>query len=419
MSRVAIIGAGPTGLIAAETLANAGVTVTIYERMAAPARKFLLAGRGGLNLTHSETLTAFKGRYDGSVGASNFVDDFSPDALIAWAAALGQETFIGSSGRVFPKAMKASPLLRAWLRRLQTLGVELKLSHRWTGFDQASRPLIAANGAHAHAVCADATLLALGGASWPKLGSDGVWVTILQNFSVDVAPLMPANAGVCIDWPGAIKDARAGLPLKRVAISCRGETVRGEAMITRTGLQGGAIYALGRAIRRELHLNGSARLIIDLAPDQTAAEIEQRLARPRAKQSLSTYLRKALTLDVAKIAIVQHAMRSAHSANLIPSIKSAPLTVTGFESFERAISTAGGISAAALDNNLMLTRLPGVFAAGEMLDWEAPTGGYLLQACFASGVAAANGILRWLETERDFGHNAGSDATPSPPIDRK
>ncbi|SFV38802.1 hypothetical protein SAMN04488557_3857 [Hyphomicrobium facile] len=401
---VAVIGAGPAGLYAAEIIANAGHRVTVYERMPSPARKFLLAGRGGLNLTHSEPLESFLTRY--GTDAENvraMVESFPPATLIEWANGLGADTFIGSSGRVFPRAMKASPLLRAWLRRLGELGVAIKTRHRWTGFTpERERGLLFETPEGTVTATPDATLFALGGASWPKLGSDADWAGTFSAAGIPVTPLAPANCGVRIAWSEIFKSRFEGAALKRIALTCAGATTRGEAIVTSAGLEGGAIYALIPHIRSALHSGTSATLAIDLKPDMDQSVLAERLAKPRGKETLTNFLRKATHLDPVALALLREAGTSlpAGSEALAARIKSVPLSVAGLAGMERAISTAGGIDWAALDRDMMIKGHPGVFAAGEMLDWEAPTGGYLLQATFATATRAANGLLAWLARER-------------------
>lgn len=405
LQRIAIIGAGPAGLFAAETLATAGLPVTVYERMPRVARKLLLAGRGGLNLTHSEPLERFLARYRPVAPQLRAaITAFPPDALRAWCEGLGQETFVGTSGRVFPRAMKTSPLLRAWLERLARLGVEIETGHRWIGWD--GRTLTFETPQGAVAVTPRATILAAGGASWPRLGSDGEWMAALAREGIAVAPLAPSNCGVEIAWSEIVRTRFAGQPLKRIAVSAGGETVRGEAMITGHGLEGGAIYAASAPIREQIAAHGAAAIRIDLRPDETEAAIAARLQRPRGKQSLATYLRKALSLDPQAVALLQEAAFAAGTplAALVPdalaaAVKVVPLTATGLAPLARAISTAGGVRFDEVDDTLMLRRRPGVFVAGEMLDWDAPTGGYLLQACFATGRAAALGVVAYVAAE--------------------
>ena len=398
MADIAIIGAGPAGLIAAERLAQAGHRVTIHERMASPARKFLLAGRGGLNLTHSEPLEAFLRRYREAGGwLAPALEAFPPQALRDWADGLGAETFVGSSGRVFPRAMKASPLLRAWLGRLQGLGVTLAAGRLWTGWDGDGALIFRRPGGHTETISPDATLLALGGASWPRLGSDGGWVPLLAERGVAIAPLRPANAGFLARWSLPMRERFAGQPLKRIAIRLGRESATGEAMIDAAGLEGGAVYALSAAIRDEIARAGSATIRIDLRPDVTDAALAARLARRRQGETLSNHLRKAAGLAPAAIALLREAGPPPEEAGALAArIKAVPLRLDAAMPIARAISTAGGIAREALDARFMLQALPGVFAAGEMLDWEAPTGGYLLQGCFATGVAAASGLSSWL-----------------------
>jgi uncharacterized flavoprotein (TIGR03862 family) len=403
MTRAAVIGGGPAGLMAAERLAGVGVAVTVYDRMASVARKFLLAGRGGLNLTHSEPLEDFLGRYnpaDGKLRAA--IQAFPPQRVRAWCEALGQPTFVGTSGRVFPKAMKASPLLRAWLRRLQGMGVTFAMRHRFIGWRDGALVFARRDGTTVTDT-PDATVLALGGASWPRLGSDGGWVAALAEAGVTVTPLQPANCGFCVRWSEPFRSRRAGRPLKRIAASFGERTVRGEAVITADGIEGGAIYALSAALREAIALDGEAVLPIDLRPDVAEAELAAHIAGGRKKESLSTLLRKTAKLSAAAIDLLRES--AAHSGirlrDLPPReiarlIKAVPVRLTGIAGIERAISTAGGVSFDEINEKFMLRRLPGVFVAGEMLDWEAPTGGYLLQASFATGLAAAEGAIAWM-----------------------
>ncbi|HEX2843243.1 TIGR03862 family flavoprotein [Hyphomicrobium sp.] len=398
----AVIGGGPAGLMAAETLARAGVQVTVYERMPRVGRKLLLAGRGGLNLTHSEPLESFLSRYrEAEPNLRAAIEAFPPSALRAWCEDLGQETFVGTSGRVFPRVMKTSPLLRAWLQRLDALGVEFKLRHRWIGWDSDGGLLFETPDGQVRAD-ADGTILALGGASWPHLGSDGSWVQPLQG-DVRVAPLEAANSGIRIAWSEVFRTRFAGAPLKRIALTVGSDIARGEAMITADGLEGGAVYALSAPIRNELTVEGEAKLRIDLRPDEGLEDLAKRLEKPRGKQSLATFLRKALNLDPPAIGLLQEAAHAegrplnSRSADEIARLtKAIPLRATATAPIDRAISTAGGVMFDNLDETFMLRARPGTFVAGEMIDWEAPTGGYLLQACFATGRAAAHGALAYL-----------------------
>jgi uncharacterized flavoprotein (TIGR03862 family) len=398
-----VIGAGPAGLMAAEVLAQGGARVTVYDAMASAGRKFLMAGRGGLNLTHSEVLPAFLARYGAaSPHLAAAIEAFPPDRLRQWSEELGQPTFVGSSGRVFPQAFKASPLLRAWLRRLDSAGVKFALRHRWIGWDRAGQ-LAFQTPDGKRLVEADATVLALGGASWPRLGSDGAWVEWLATKGVTIAPLRPANCGVTVAWSDIFRDRFEGHPLKGVALSYAARTVRGEALVTRAGLEGGAIYALSADLREAIANSGQATLQIALRPDLERTELIARLSAARGKQSVSNWLRKAAGLSPVAIGLLQEAtMASGPSlsvlspASLAELINAVRVQLNGVAGIARAISTAGGISFDELDSDFMLRRLPGVFAAGEMLDWEAPTGGYLLQASFATGAAAGRGVLKWL-----------------------
>jgi uncharacterized flavoprotein (TIGR03862 family) len=395
---IAVLGAGPGGLIAAEHLSARGMHVAVYDRMAAPGRKFLLAGRGGLNLTHAEDFAIFVTRYGAAAAwLRPYLESFPPRTLRAWADGLGAETFVGTSGRVFPKALKASPLLRAWLRRLAAQGVAFHPGHDWCGWNaDGTLRFDTKNGTVA--VRSDAVLLALGGASWPRLGGGGAWAEVLAARGVEVAPFKPANCGFLCAWSAKLKEF-AGQPLKGIALSFGGETSRGEATITAAGIEGGGIYALSRHLRDAIEACGSAILAIDLKPDTTADEIAAKLAAVPPAQSRANILRKALHLSPASVNLLRE-VHGVHlpkdPAALARCVKVLPLKLTAPAPLSRAISTAGGIRLAELDENLQLRKLPGVFAAGEMLDWEAPTGGYLLTACFATGMAAAKGIIQSL-----------------------
>jgi uncharacterized flavoprotein (TIGR03862 family) len=401
---VAIIGAGPAGLMAAEVLAQGGAGVTVYDAMPSAGRKFLMAGRGGLNLTHSEALPEFLARYrEAMPRLAAAISAFPPDALRQWSEALGQPTFVGSSGRVFPDAFKASPLLRAWLRRLDSMGVQFALRHRWTGWDDDGRLLFQTPEGR-RAVDAGATVLALGGVSWPRLGSNGVWVETLGSRGVAISPLRPANCGFTIAWSDVFRERFEGHPLKSVALTFGSHTMRGEAIITRTGIEGGAIYALSAELREAIEISGQATLHIALRSDLEPSDLIARLSAPKGKQSLSNRLRKVAQLSPVGIGLLHEAaiassvsLASLSPAELAGLINAVPIKLEGVAPIARAISTAGGISFDELDADFMIPRLPGVFAAGEMLDWEAPTGGYLLQASFATGAAAGRGVLKWLE----------------------
>lgn len=393
---VAIIGGGPAGLMAAEILSRDGYVVTVYDRMATMGRKFLMAGRGGLNLTHSEPVDDLLSRYGPARPfLTPAITAFPPAALIAWCENLGEQTFIGTSGRVFPKSFKASPLLRAWLRRLAAQGVTFAPGHDWRGWDD-SGALVFANGA---SVKADAALLALGGASWPKLGSNGAWLSYLPP-AVPVAALRPANCGLIVPWSDIFRTRFAGQPLKSISAAYDGVSVPGEMMVTSTGLEGTPAYTLSSRIREDLAAGKSVTLTLDLRPNVSAADLLNKLSVPRKRQSLSTFLQKSTGLAPVAIGLVQelaHAGGIGESPReLATLLKALPLRVTTTAGLDRAISSAGGIVWGAVDDRFMLKALPGVFVAGEMLDWEAPTGGYLLQACFSTGSAAAAGIRSFL-----------------------
>jgi uncharacterized flavoprotein (TIGR03862 family) len=400
---VAVVGAGPAGLMVAEVLAQGGADVTIYDAMPSAGRKFLMAGRGGLNLTHSEPLPQFLARYrEAMPHVQAAIEAFPPQALRDWSEALGQETFVGSSGRVFPKAFKASPLLRAWLRRLDAMGVRLALRHRWTGWHEQGR-LRFQTPDGPQFVETSATVLALGGASWPRLGSDGAWVETLVAKGVQISPLRPANSGFTVAWSDIFRDRFEGQPLKGVALTFGEHSVRGEAVVTRTGIEGGAVYALSAELREAID-TGTAILQVALRPDLDVKDLIAKVSAPKGKQSLSNFLRKAVSLSPVAIGLLQEAAKAsgASLASLSPAdlaslINAVPIELTGIVPIARAISTAGGIAFGEIDADFMIRRLPGVFAAGEMLDWEAPTGGYLLQASFATGVAAGRGTLKWLD----------------------
>ena len=387
---IAIIGAGPAGLIAAEILSAAGKRVVVYERMPSVARKFLMAGRGGLNLTHSEAFERFLTRFhEAAPQLQPILEGFTPTDLIAWANGLGAETFIGSSGRVFPKAMKASPLLRAWLARLSAQGVEIRTRATWLGWD------------HEGALCFDesgerktlqpkATLFALGGASWPRLGADGSWRAAFEARGVEVAPFQPANVGYTVDWSEHLRTRFAGHALKNIAIRHRSRTSLGEAMITAYGIEGGAIYAL----TADLRATAPTGIRIDLRPDLRLQHVVEKLGKAKRGDTLSSSLRKTLGLSPAAIALLyENGPPPRDPEQLTELIKAIPITLKAPHGIERAISTAGGVAWSAVDEHLQLRAIPNTYVAGEMLDWEAPTGGYLLQASFATGVWAARAML--------------------------
>ena len=409
--RVAVIGAGPAGLMAAQTLAQQGAQVDVYDAMRSVGRKFLLAGKGGLNLTHGEEIEAFLGRYGSRREALEpLLRAFGPDALRAWAAGLGIGTFVGTSGRVFPNDLKAAPLLRAMLHRLRSEGVRFHMRHRWLGWDEAG-VLRFATPAGAVSVAPRATVLALGGGSWARLGSDGAWVPLLGARGVPVAPLLASNCGFDVGrthagppeggWSEYFHSHFAGHPLKPVALRFdpAGFARQGEFVVTESGVEGSLIYAASGAIRDVIVAQGAATIHLDLLPGRDASNVLAELARPRGSRSLSTHLKSRLAIDGVKAALLYELLprETVHdAAQLAAALKALPMTLARTRPLDEAISSAGGVPFEAMDEALMLCAIPGVFCAGEMLDWEAPTGGYLLTACFATGRAAGEGALRWL-----------------------
>jgi uncharacterized flavoprotein (TIGR03862 family) len=395
----AVIGGGPAGLMAAEVLSAGGVAVDVYDAMPSVGRKFLQAGVGGLNLTHSEPDAAFLARYGtAEAWVRPWLEAFGAVALRSWAEGLGMETFIGTSGRVFPRQMKAAPLLRAWLKRLKGSQVRFHMRHRWRGWNDAR--LLFDTPAGARSVEADATVLALGGGSWPRLGSDGAWQPVLAGRGVDVAPLKPANCGFDVAWSEHLRDRFAGQPVKPVTAWLGDEAPRqGEFIVTTDGLEGGLIYALSAPLRDSIDAKGSATLHLDLAPNRDLPKLLQDLRKPRGGQSLANHLRKQAGIEGVKAGLLREVLGKdlpEDAAALAQAIKDLPVKLTAARPLAEAISSAGGVPASELDQHLMLRKLPGVFCAGEMLDWEAPTGGYLLTACFASGRVASAGALAWL-----------------------
>ncbi len=400
MAGVAIIGGGPAGLMAAEVLARSGCHTTVYDGMPSLARKLLLAGKSGLNLTHAEPYERFVTRYQPANPAlTAALDAFRPDDLISWANELGADCFVGSSGRVFPKAMKASPLLRAWLKRLAGQGVSVKMRHRWIGFSEKGLMFETPEGASE--VIADVTLFALGGASWPRLGSNGAWLEAFKAQGIDVASLKPANAGFDVDWDALFVERFAGSPVKSVTATSDAGTTPGEFVVSRHGIEGSLVYAHSAALRDRLDRDGNAEFIVDLVPGRTAERLARDLARQDGKASFSNRLRKGTGLEGVKAALAR--LFSSEDERRDPEklatrLKALPIPLARIRPIEEAISSAGGIRFSEINERFMLKAKPGVFVAGEMLDWEAPTGGYLLTGCFATGRAAARGVFDWLKT---------------------
>ena len=397
---VVVVGGGPAGLMAAEAIAERGFAVEVFDAMPSLGRKFLMAGKGGLNLTNSEPLEMFLGRYGASRAAIEpHVRAFPPHALRAWAEGLGIATFVGTSGRVFPAESKAAPLLRAWLRRLRASGVRTHAGQRWLGWDDAGA-LRFSSKAGETTLAPPATVLALGGASWPELGSDAAWVPMLRDRGVQVAEFRPANCGFDVAWSDHLRNRAAGQPLKSAVFSFAGQRVSGECVVTGYGVEGGAIYALSSALRDAIARDGEAVLMLDLLPGSSLGEVAVRFSQSRGKRSLATHLKKALHLGGVK-ALLLHEVATAEDLaqpeRAAALIKALRLRLVAPRPIAEAISSAGGVAWPELDEHLMLRRLPGVFCAGEMLDWEAPTGGYLLTACLALGRAAGRGVAEWLQ----------------------
>lgn len=403
--RVAVVGGGPAGLMAAECAVNAGASVDLFERMGSVGRKFLVAGKGGLNLTHADPPQRFREQFGAraeAVGA--WLDRFDSTALRAWAAELGVPTFIGSSGRVFPQDLKAAPLLRGWVRRLRSSGVRFHVQHEWLGWADPGTLLFRAAGEERTCAC-DAAILALGGGSWPILGSDGSWQEMLGQHQVDLAPLRASNCGFDVDWSDFLSSRHAGAPIKPVVVHWttvdgKPRQRQGEFVLTSSGVEGSLIYAASADLRDSIAAHGSATIHVDLVPDRDARQLRQRLSRPRGKMSVASHLQRHAGIRGAKSALLHEWLRRDQFDDLdslIPALKSLPLRLLRPRPIEEAISSAGGVRLEGLDDRLMLRGMPGVFCAGEMLDWEAPTGGYLLTACLASGLVAGTGAVRWLD----------------------
>ena len=404
---VAVVGGGPAGLMAAERLRAAGRSVTVFEAKGSPGRKFLIAGKGGLNLTHSDSRPLFDSRYrERAAAVGQWLDAFDASALREWASGFGIETYIGSSGRVFPTDRKAAPLLRGWVRRLKEQGVQLRVNHHWTGFTDNGALVFETPDGQLH-VRAAATVLAMGGGSWPELGSDGAWVPVLAEAGVDIAPLEAANCGFDVTWSQHFIDRQAGAPIKPVVAhwnDAQGQPhqLQGECVVSAAGIEGSLIYAIGADLRQAITRDGQALLHLDLVPGRDHARLRADLGAPRRGRSFSEHLRRHAGIGGVKAALLYEILGKNAGEDLdavASTLKRLPLALTATRPMAEAISTAGGVRLEALDAALMLSAHPGVFCAGEMLDWEAPTGGYLLTACYASGVVAAKGVLDWLDRQ--------------------
>jgi len=402
MSTIAIIGGGPAGLMAAEVASQRGARVDVYDAMPSLGRKFLIAGRGGLNLTHSEPFDKFLTRYGTRRDRIEpLLRRFTPDDVRAWASDLGIPTFVGTSGRVFPVGMKASPLLRAWLKRLDEAGVKFHLRHRWLGWDAGALKFESPDGVKL--VRSDATILALGGGSWARLGSDGAWAGVLEQAGVKVEALKPSNCGFDAAWSPVFKEKFDGHPLKSVALTFGEFHQLGEFIVTKEGVEGSLIYAASAKIRDQIYARGKAIIELDLAPDKTEAQLHEKLSRPRGSRTMASHLEKTVGIKGVKAGLLREFVSKddfTDAAKLAAAIKRLPIPLLAPRPLDEAISSAGGVTFDSLDENLMIKNLPGVFCAGEMLDWEAPTGGYLITACMASGRAAGEGAVEWLKENK-------------------
>jgi hypothetical protein len=404
---VAIIGGGPAGLMAAEVLSHAGVKVDLYDAMPSVGRKFLMAGKGGLNISHAEVFDKFLSRYAERRGALEpILTNFPPEALREWVKSLGFDTFVGSSGRVFPTEMKAAPLLRAWLQRLRRAGVRFHVRHQWLGWDNNTCLRFATPNGEQH-IHTDAVVLALGGGSWARLGSTGAWVDLLRQRGVEITPLKPANCGFDVAWSEHFSSRFAGQPLKGIMLTSTYKArfvQKGDLVVTATGVEGGVIYTASALLRDSCAATGSAIIHLDLLPDKDLAAVLAKLSPPRGKHSMANHLRKRLGITGVKAGLLRELLSADdfnHPEKLANAIKALPIKLLAPRPIDEAISTAGGVTFEVMNEHLMLRELVGVFCAGEMLDWEAPTGGYLLTACFASGKAAGEGVLTWLGKDRN------------------
>ncbi len=405
--KIAVIGGGPAGLMAAEVALSKGACVDVYDAMPSVGRKFLLAGKGGLNLTHSEPTKKFLGRYGAMRAAIQpLLSEFGPDAVCEWAADLGVETFVGTSGRVFPVDLKSAPLLRTWLRRLRQGGVTIHVRHRWCGWGE-NGALHFSTPQGDRLVPADAVILALGGGSWPQLGSNGEWVPLLAEHGVTLTALKPSNCGFDVNWSQHLRTRFAGHPVKSVVVcgsTMEGKEFRqqGELVVTETGIEGGVIYAVSAWLRDAILAKGTVDIRLDLSPDREQSRLIADLSRPRGSRSMSSHLKRCVGIDGVKACLLREYLPKQDFSDpviLAAAIKALPIQLVAPRPLEEAISTAGGVVFEGLDSHLMIRALPGVFCAGEMLDWEAPTGGYLLTACFASGHTAGAGAVAWLQSQ--------------------